>query len=39
VRVCGCTHAQGYLLGKSVRGEEIPHLEKRLAAPAESSGR
>ncbi|NPT47569.1 EAL domain-containing protein [Paraburkholderia sp. 1N] len=39
VRVCGCTHAQGYLLGKSVCGEEIPHLENRLAAPAESSGR
>ncbi|MFM0229941.1 putative bifunctional diguanylate cyclase/phosphodiesterase [Paraburkholderia sediminicola] len=32
VRVCGCTHAQGFLLGKPVRGEEIPHLEKRLAA-------
>ncbi|CAB3798198.1 putative bifunctional diguanylate cyclase/phosphodiesterase [Paraburkholderia caffeinilytica] len=31
VRVCGCTHAQGFLLGKPVRGEEIPHLEKRLA--------
>ncbi|MGF6899105.1 putative bifunctional diguanylate cyclase/phosphodiesterase [Paraburkholderia sp. GAS348] len=32
VRVCGCTHAQGFLLGKPVRGEEIPHVEKRLAA-------
>ncbi|MFM0179581.1 EAL domain-containing protein [Paraburkholderia aspalathi] len=32
VRVCGCTHAQGFLLGKPVRSEEIPHLEKRLAA-------
>jgi diguanylate cyclase (GGDEF)-like protein len=31
VRVCGCTHAQGFLLGKSVRGEEIPRLEKNLA--------
>jgi diguanylate cyclase (GGDEF)-like protein len=31
VRVCGCTHAQGFLLGKSVRGEEIPHLERTLA--------
>lgn len=32
VRVCGCTHAQGFLLGKPVRGEEIPHVEKGLAA-------
>jgi EAL domain-containing protein (putative c-di-GMP-specific phosphodiesterase class I) len=32
VRLCGCTHAQGFLLGKPVRGEEIPHLEKGLAA-------
>ncbi|HZZ02984.1 putative bifunctional diguanylate cyclase/phosphodiesterase [Paraburkholderia sp.] len=32
VRVCGCTHAQGFLLGKPVRGEEIPHFEKGLAA-------
>ncbi|CAE6701765.1 hypothetical protein R75461_02257 [Paraburkholderia nemoris] len=32
VRVCGCTHAQGFLLGKPVRSEDIPHLEKRLAA-------
>ncbi|MFM0211263.1 EAL domain-containing protein [Paraburkholderia sediminicola] len=39
VRVCGCTHAQGYLLGKSVCGDQIPQLEIKLAAPAESSGR
>ncbi|MFM0500862.1 putative bifunctional diguanylate cyclase/phosphodiesterase [Paraburkholderia caffeinilytica] len=32
VRVCGCTHAQGFLLGKPARGEDIPHLETRLAA-------
>ncbi|HEX7913918.1 MAG TPA: EAL domain-containing protein [Paraburkholderia sp.] len=32
VRVCGCTHAQGFLLGKPVRSEEIAHLEKRIAA-------
>lgn len=32
VRVCGCTHAQGFLLGKSVRAEEIPQLEKSLIA-------
>ncbi|WP_434114220.1 putative bifunctional diguanylate cyclase/phosphodiesterase [Paraburkholderia caffeinilytica] len=32
VRVCGCTHAQGFLLGKPVRGEAIPHVETGLAA-------
>lgn len=32
VRLCGCTHAQGYLLGKPVRAHEIPRIEERTAA-------
>jgi EAL domain-containing protein (putative c-di-GMP-specific phosphodiesterase class I) len=32
VRVCGCTHAQGFLLGKPARGKDIPHVETGLAA-------
>jgi diguanylate cyclase len=32
VRVCGCTHAQGFLLGKPVRGHEIERIEERAAA-------
>ncbi|CAE6732267.1 putative bifunctional diguanylate cyclase/phosphodiesterase [Paraburkholderia domus] len=38
VRVCGCTHAQGFLLGKPVRGEEIPQLDSRLAAHSTDKG-
>ncbi|SMG55215.1 putative bifunctional diguanylate cyclase/phosphodiesterase [Paraburkholderia susongensis] len=37
VRVCGCTHAQGYLLGKPVRSDEIDQSEAapdtRITAP------
>ena len=32
VRACGCTHAQGYLLGRPERAEAIVHREERLAA-------
>ena len=32
VRGCGCTHAQGYLLGRPERAETIAHREERLAA-------
>ena len=32
VRACGCTHAQGYLLGRPERAEAIVHLEERFAA-------
>jgi diguanylate cyclase (GGDEF)-like protein len=32
VRVCGCTHAQGFLLGKPVQGREIARIEEKLAA-------
>lgn len=32
VRVCGCTHAQGFLLGKPVQGHEIARIEERIAA-------
>jgi len=31
VRACGCTHAQGYLLGRPERAETIAHREERLA--------
>ncbi|WP_144139653.1 putative bifunctional diguanylate cyclase/phosphodiesterase [Paraburkholderia sp. BCC1884] len=31
VRVCGCTHAQGFLLGKPVQGHEIEQIEESLA--------
>ncbi|HEY2608389.1 EAL domain-containing protein [Paraburkholderia sp. RL18-103-BIB-C] len=34
VRVCGCTHAQGFLLGRPLRGSEI---EQIAANPAEHS--
>jgi diguanylate cyclase len=27
VRVCGCTHAQGFLLGKPVHNDEIEQAE------------
>ena len=33
VRVCGCTHAQGYLLGRPVRGDAIEQNELALEAP------
>ncbi|MBN3846395.1 EAL domain-containing protein [Paraburkholderia sp. Ac-20342] len=33
VRVCGCTHAQGYLLGRPVRGDAIEQSELALEAP------
>jgi diguanylate cyclase (GGDEF)-like protein len=32
VRMCGCTHAQGFLLGRPVRAEEIAHVETKLTA-------
>lgn len=32
VRVCGCTHAQGFLLGRPVRGHEIAQIEETAAA-------
>ncbi|MFM0168250.1 putative bifunctional diguanylate cyclase/phosphodiesterase [Paraburkholderia sediminicola] len=32
VRVCGCTHAQGFLLGKPVQGHEIARIEEKVAA-------
>jgi EAL domain-containing protein (putative c-di-GMP-specific phosphodiesterase class I) len=42
VRVCGCTHAQGYLLGKPMRGNEIEQSEAIFdassAARAERTG-
>ncbi|WGS52142.1 EAL domain-containing protein [Paraburkholderia sp. D15] len=34
VRVCGCTHAQGFLLGRPVRGEDIARIDERLDAPS-----
>jgi diguanylate cyclase len=34
VRVCGCTHAQGFLLGRPLRGYEIEQIEEN---PAEQS--
>jgi diguanylate cyclase (GGDEF)-like protein len=34
VRVCGCTHAQGFLLGKPLRGSEIEQVDGQLAANA-----
>ncbi|MFT4064434.1 putative bifunctional diguanylate cyclase/phosphodiesterase [Paraburkholderia sp.] len=33
VRMCGCTHAQGYLLGKPVRGDAIERSEAVLDEP------
>jgi len=42
VRVCGCTHAQGYLLGKPMRSDEIEQSEvvfdASIAARAERTG-
>jgi EAL domain-containing protein (putative c-di-GMP-specific phosphodiesterase class I) len=32
VRVCGCTHAQGFLLGKPVRSDEIAQIDEWLVA-------
>ncbi|NYH15666.1 putative bifunctional diguanylate cyclase/phosphodiesterase [Paraburkholderia bryophila] len=32
VRVCGCTHAQGFLLGKPVRGSEIAQIDEPVIA-------
>jgi diguanylate cyclase (GGDEF)-like protein len=32
VRVCGCTHAQGFLLGKPLRSSEIEQIDGQLAA-------
>ena len=37
VRVCGCTHAQGFLLGKPVKGEEIAQIDELLAAGSEDA--
>lgn len=31
VRVCGCTHAQGFLLGRPVQGHEIAQIEENTA--------
>jgi EAL domain-containing protein (putative c-di-GMP-specific phosphodiesterase class I) len=36
VRVCGCTHAQGFLLGKPLRGSEIAQLDGQLTENARS---
>jgi diguanylate cyclase (GGDEF)-like protein len=36
VRVCGCTHAQGFLLGKPLRGSEIEQIDGQLTASARS---
>jgi diguanylate cyclase (GGDEF)-like protein len=32
VRACGCTHAQGYLLGRPAQSDTIPRLAQKLAA-------
>ncbi|QQC66477.1 putative bifunctional diguanylate cyclase/phosphodiesterase [Paraburkholderia ginsengisoli] len=36
VRVCGCTHAQGFLLGRPLRSSEIAQIDGQLAATARS---
>ncbi|RKT22835.1 diguanylate cyclase/phosphodiesterase [Paraburkholderia sp. RAU2J] len=36
VRVCGCTHAQGFLLGKPLRGCEIEQIDGQLTVSARS---
>jgi diguanylate cyclase (GGDEF)-like protein len=36
VRVCGCTHAQGFLLGKPLRGSEIEQIDGQQTASARS---
>ena len=36
VRVCGCTHAQGFLLGKPLRSSEIEQIDGKRAANARS---
>ncbi|NKJ49394.1 GGDEF-domain containing protein [Burkholderia sp. SG-MS1] len=36
VRVCGCTHAQGFLLGKPLRGSEIEQIDGQLTVNARS---
>jgi EAL domain-containing protein (putative c-di-GMP-specific phosphodiesterase class I) len=33
VRACGCTHGQGFLLGKAERADEIARLEESFAEP------
>jgi EAL domain-containing protein (putative c-di-GMP-specific phosphodiesterase class I) len=38
VRACGCTHAQGYLLGRPERAEAIAHLEEKCAADSVLKG-
>ncbi len=38
VRACGCTHAQGFLLGKPERADRIPHLEETFAEPGIDKG-
>ena len=38
VRVCGCTHAQGFLLGRPVRASEIERIEERTAAHSADKG-
>jgi EAL domain-containing protein (putative c-di-GMP-specific phosphodiesterase class I) len=38
VRACGCTHAQGFLLGKPERADEIPRLEETFAEPGIDKG-
>ena len=32
VRICGCTHAQGFLLGKPVRSDEISQIDESVVA-------
>ncbi|CAB3800500.1 putative signaling protein [Paraburkholderia fynbosensis] len=36
VRVCGCRHAQGFLLGKPLRGSEIEQIDGQLTVSARS---
>lgn len=38
VRECGCTHAQGFLLGKPMRSHEIARIEERTAAHSTDKG-
>jgi EAL domain-containing protein (putative c-di-GMP-specific phosphodiesterase class I) len=37
VRVCGCTHAQGFLLGRPVRAGEIARVDELLAAHSDDT--
>ena len=38
VRACGCTHAQGFLLGRPERADEIARLEETFAEPGVDKG-